>query len=131
MTLLAEIQSKCSAELIASRDFDAIAAAVNVGRTRYRKTELGDGSIIAAIGDLNAANAFLDVVKSTSPTSPFRHVKDVIFRGAFDMGDLMAQASVQSMVPAILTQEQADNLKALGVEPDHVTAQQVSDAMGG
>ncbi len=32
MTLLEEIQAKCSAELIASKDYSAIAAAVSVNR---------------------------------------------------------------------------------------------------
>lgn len=128
MTLIEEIQAKCSADLIASRNYDAIAAAVNIGRKRPKKTALGEGGIIAAIGDLDAGNAFLDVVDSAAP---YRHIKKVIARGDFDIGEPMAQAGVQQMVGAgVLTQAQADALCALGYEPDPVSSQQVSDAMG-
>ena len=38
MSLLEEIKTKCSAELLASQDADAIAAVVNVGRTAQAVT---------------------------------------------------------------------------------------------
>lgn len=133
MTLLEEIQAKCTLTLIASRDHQAIADAVNVGRTRLRKTELGQGGIVAAIGDVDAANAFLDIVtnRANDPASKFRHIASVINRGEFDMGEQMAQISVQAMVPAVLTQEQADKLKALGIAGDHVSAARVANALDG
>jgi len=45
MTLLDEIKAKCSPELLATRDADAIAAAVSVGRTR----------IVPRLGGIGAA----------------------------------------------------------------------------
>jgi hypothetical protein len=122
MTLLDEIKAKCSTELLASGDHQAIAEVVNVGRTRLRKTELGPGGIVAAIGDVDAANAFLDIVtnRANDPASKFRHIASVINRGEFDMGEPMAQLNVQAMVPVVLTQQQADKLKALGLTPDPI-----------
>lgn len=119
MTLLDEIKAKCPPALLASRDHAAIATQVSTGRKRYSKTSLGEGGIIAAIGDLTAGNTFLDVVNSAPA---YRHIKKVIGRGDFDMGEPMAQAGVQQMVSlAVLTQAQADALCALGVSPDPVT----------
>ena len=126
MTLLEEIQAKCSFEMLANRDDGAIATLLSIGRTKLRKTNIGEGGIIAAIGDLTAANNFLDAVNAVAE---YRHIKKVISRGDFDMGDLMSQAGVQAMVPAVLTQMQADNLKALGLVHDPVSAQQVSQAL--
>lgn len=127
MTLFQEIQAKCSVELIASNDHQAIAQAVNLGRTRFRRTHLGEGGIIAAIGSLDVGNTFLDVV-STAPA--YRHIKKVIARGDFDMGEAMAQGGVQAMVAVgVLTQAQADSLCALGLEANTVTVTEVAQAL--
>ena len=131
MNLLEEIQAKCTPEMLLpqNRDDGAIAALVSIGRTRFRKTNVGEGGIIAAIGDLAAANIFLDVVNSVPD---YRHIKKVITRGDFDLGELMAQGAVQAMVTAlVLTQPQADRLKALGIESDPVSAQEVAKALEG
>ena len=120
-TLLQEILAGVSVETLATRDPSSIAAEISQGRTRPKSTELGDGTIIDAIGDLTAANAFLDVVKSTSPTNPYRHIKDVIARGVFDISKPMAIAGVNAMVGGPLTREQADALISLGQEPDLVS----------
>ena len=125
MTLLTEIQSKCSAELIASRDFDAIASAVSAGRTKRSQREIGNGTILEVLG-LSAGNALLDVVNNVAD---FRHVKPLVEQGRLQIGSPLVQATVQSLVPSVITQAQADALKALGVEPDHVTTLQVNQAL--
>lgn len=127
MSLFQEIQAKCSAELIASKDHQTIAETVSLGRTKFRRTHLGEGGIIAAIGSLDVGNTFLDVVGSAPA---YRHIKKVIARGDFDMGEAMAQGGVQSMVGAgVLTQVQADSLCALGLEADTVSVTQVAQAL--
>ena len=65
MTLLAEIQAKCDAALLASRDFEAIAAAVSAGRTKPNSKEIGNGTILEVLG-LTTGNALLDVI-NTAP----------------------------------------------------------------
>ena len=127
MTLLAEIQAKCSAGLIASRDHDAIAAAVNAGRTKPSTVEIGNGTILEVLG-LTLGTTVLDVINSTPA---YKYVVPLLTQGRLQIGSALAQGAVQAFVPALLTQEQADSLKALGHMPDPVTAQQVSDALGG
>lgn len=127
MTLLAEIHAKATAEQIAARDHDAIAAAVNVGRKRRNKREIGNGTILETLG-LAAGNALLDVINSAPD---FRHVKPLVEQGRLVISSPLVQATVDSLVPSVLTQAQADALKALGWEDDPVTAVQVAAALDG
>lgn len=118
MTLLDEIKAKCSTELLASGDHQAIADAVNVGRVKPQPTRIGEGKILEVLG-LAAGNAFLDVIDNVPD---FRHVKKIVARGDFDMSTAVSQAGVDGMVPVgVLTQEQADLLKALGMTPDPIS----------
>ena len=128
MTLLEEIQAKCDAALIASRDFDAIAAVVNIGRTKPNTREIGNGTILEVLG-LATGNALLDVI-NTVPD--FRHVKPLVEQGRLTVGSALVQATVQSLVPqGVLTQAEADALCALGFDMDPVTAARVASAMTG
>lgn len=130
--LRAEIAGKCAAQLLASRDTAAIAASVSTGRRRLRTepTHIGKGTILAVLGvdeqgEL-AGNAFLDAVDNGAP---FRHIREVIARGDFDLTDPLAQAMVQSLTSqekgGLLTQAQADALCALGYQPDPVSELEV------
>lgn len=125
MTLLEEIQLKCTSELLASRDHQAIANAVNVGRTRTTATEIGKGTILETIG-LTAGNAFLDVIDNLAE---LRHVKALWAEGRLLVSSPLVVSTIQSFVPTVLTQAQADALLILGVEPDPVSAAQVEVAM--
>lgn len=127
MSLLEEIQAKCSPELIASRDYDAIAAAVSAGRVKPSTREIGNGTILEVLG-LQAGNALLDVI-NTVPD--FRHVKPLVEQGRLTIASPLVQATVQSMVPSVLTQSQADVLCALGFDPAPVTATRVASVMTG
>lgn len=122
MTLLTEIQAACTPAEIASRDHSLIAAKVSVGRTRLQKTTIGEGTIIDTLG-LTVANSFLDVIDSVAD---YRHVKKIIARGDFDVASPTAQAGIQAMVPAVLTQAQADSLKNLAVVPNPVSEYDVA-----
>jgi hypothetical protein len=123
MITLAEVQ----ATGLPLDDHGAIAAALSVGRTKLVKTEIGEGTILATLG-LEAGNAFLDVVDAHPD---FRHVKKIVARGEFDMSSPVSQAGVQGMVPTVLTQEQADALQGLAVQPDPVASQDVTRALEG
>lgn len=124
MTLLAEIQAKCTPEIIASHDYQAIADVVNAGRFRAAPTAIGKGTILGVLG-LSAGNAFLDVI-DTVPD--FRHVKDVIKSSNFDVSLQVSQDGIDAMVPAVLTQIEADALKALGKVPDPVSIHELTCA---
>ena len=112
-------------ELLASRDYQAIADALSVGRTKSQPTAIGKGTIIGVLG-MTVGNAFLDVIDNVPD---YRHIKDVILAGVFDVSLEASKFGIDAMVPAVITQEQADALKALGAVPDPVTAAQVEVAM--
>ena len=117
-----------SAELQAlGTDDVAIAAALSAGRTKLVPTEIGNGTILEAIG-IETGNALLDVL-TTVPT--FRHVKPLIEQGRLRLDSPLVVGTLQTLVPTVLTQAQADALVARARVPDPVTAQQVSDAIGG
>lgn len=127
MTLLEEINAKATPEQIAARDHDGIAAAVNVGRKRRNSREIGNGTILETLG-LTAGNALLDVINSVPD---FRHVKPLVEQGRLVISSPLVQATVDSLVPTVLTQAQADALKALGWDADPVTPAQVAAALDG
>lgn len=128
MTLLEEIQSKCSQALIDSRQHGEIAAAVSVGRTKPTNLQIGKGTIIEVIG-LSAGNDFLDAIEANAL---FRHVKHLLTAGTLNVSSPMVPAVLESMVAAsVITQTQADALLALSVEPDPVSVQAVVAAMEG
>ena len=111
--------------LIASRDYDAISAALSAGRTKPQATAIGKGTIIGVL-DMAVGNAFLDVIDNVPD---YRHIKDVILAGVFDVSLEASKLGIDAMVPEVLTQAEADALKALGEVPDPVTAAQVEVAM--
>jgi hypothetical protein len=127
MSLLDEITAVCTPEEIASAEHGMIAERVSVGRTRPSTTHIGEGKLLEVLG-LAAGNAFLDVI-NTVPD--YRHVKKIIARGDFDMSTSVSQDGVQAMVPAVLTQVQADALKALGLTSAPVSVQEVIEALKG
>lgn len=127
MTLLAEIQAKCSAEMLSNRDDGAIAALVSVSRTKASAKEIGIGTILETIG-LSGGNAFLDVIDNVAD---FRHVKKLVQDGRLIISSPLVMGAIVSMVPAVLTQPQADALLALAVVPDPVSASQIAHALEG
>lgn len=127
MALIDEITAKCDAALIASRDHQTMADLVNAGRTRPSAREIGNGTILEVLG-LQAGNALLDVI-NTVPD--FRYVKPLVEQGRLAVASPLVQATIQSLVPSVLTQQQADTLCALGVETDPVTPAQVAQALDG
>lgn len=94
-------------------DTVAIAAALSVGRTRWKHTEIGVGTIIEGLG-LAAANPVLDALYA-SPD--YRHVKPLLDQGRLRL-DVVAQAGMlQPLVTGgLLTQAQLDALIARAKE---------------
>jgi hypothetical protein len=121
-----EILAKCSSELIASRDCHAIAEAVSVGRTKPSSIMIGNGTIIAALNDLTAANALLDVLHNDAR---FKYVVPLLDQGRLIISDQLVVHTLQSFVPSILTQAQADKLIALATTPDPVSFTEVAEAL--
>ena len=128
MTLLEEIQAKCSPALIASKQHGEIAALVSIGRTRPSIREIGNGTILEVLG-LAAGNAMLDAI-NTIPD--FRHVKPLVEQGRLTIGSPLVAASLGAFVQGnVITQADADKLLAIAVEPAPVSVGEVVKAMEG
>ena len=95
-------------------DSQALADALSVGRTRWKHTDIGVGTIIEVRG-LAAANPVLDALYA-SPD--YRHVKPLLDQGRLRL-DVVAQAGMlQPLVTGgLLTQAQLDALVARAKEP--------------
>ena len=107
-------------------DSQAIADALSVGRTRWKHTEIGVGTIIEVLG-LAAANPVLDALYA-SPD--YRHVKPLLDQGRLRL-DVVGQAGMlQPLVTGgLLTQAQLDALIARAKEADPVDEYQVRVAI--
>ena len=94
-------------------DSQAIADALSAGRTRWKHTEIGVGTIIEVLG-IAAANPVLDAIYA-SPD--YRHVKPLLDQGRLRL-DVVAQAGMlQPLVTGgLLTQAQLDALIARAKE---------------
>lgn len=125
MTLLQEIQSKCDSALIASRDYDAIAAAVNAGRTKVVQRLGGIGLVLETLGPTDGA-ALLDALETQAATVPaLKWAFILINRGELDFGSPATRAMIDLMV----TGPAGAALKAVAEVPDPVTAAQVNQAL--
>lgn len=103
----------------------ALAAALSVGRTRTVPTEIGNGTVLEVLG-LTTGNALLDVI-NTAPD--FRHVKPLVEQGRLRLDSALVQATMQSLVGTVLTQAQADALKAHCQAPMVISPQEVQAAI--
>lgn len=135
MTLIKEIRDKCSAALLARRDTEAIAAKVNEGRKRIQQpTLIGDGDVTQAIGRPAGpmlADWLEQAANTPLPESPtlaqqaaraeMRQAWRKLSTGNLDIGMDTVRDGIDEMVGlALLTQEQADAIKALALVDDPV-----------
>ena len=119
MITLAEIQ----ATGLPLEAHDEIAAALSAGRTKIVPTEIGKGRVIATIG-LESANDLLDVI-DTAPD--FRHVKQLLASGWLDVGAPLTRGALDNLAAGgVVTQAEADAIKALAEVPDPVTPLEVA-----
>lgn len=131
MRLIDEIKQACTPEQIESRNDVLITSLLNNWRKvnnikKKQSTAIGKGSIIAALG-ISAGNNFLDVVYSQQE---YRHIKDVITAGTFDVTLDVSVAGIAAMVSAsVITQTEADSLLALGTIDDLAYVDDVSRAL--
>ena len=107
-------------------DTKAIADALSVGRTRWKHTEIGVGTVIEVLG-LAVANPVLDALYAAPD---YRHVKPLLDQGRLRL-DAVAQAGMlQPLVTGgLLTQAQLDALIARAKEPAPVAEYDVRMAI--
>ena len=110
---------------LAARDCVDLARIMSIGRTALNKREIGNGTILEVLG-LGSVNALLDVINNNTN---FRYVKPLVEQGRMMIGSPLVRATLQSLVPAVLTQVEADRLLALGVDPDPYTASDMAEAL--
>ena len=95
-------------------DTQAIADALSAGRTRWKPTDIGVGTIIEVLG-LAAANPVLDALYA-SPD--YRHVKPLLEQGRLRLDSVAQAGMLQPLVTSeLLTQAQLDALVARAKEP--------------
>ena len=117
------------AEHVTERRDAQIAAALSEGRTKLVPTEIGAGTILAALGD--GGGAFLDALVEIGTVN--RNVywtMDLIRQGRLRIDLPATRAGMQGLaeaVPALAPAVQA--LLTLGYEPDPIALDDVSNAL--
>ncbi len=123
--MLAEIQAKCSPELLASRDYAAIANAVNVGRVKVIEHLGGIGTVLERLGPVDGA-ALLDQLEAMAATnSAVKWAFVLINRGELDFGSPATRAMIDQLLPP----DAGAVLKAVAEVSDPVSAGDVEIAM--
>lgn len=116
---------------LANRDDGAIAAALSVGRTKMIETRIGYDTVLATLGATAGAQV-LDTLEALAPTvRPVYWAMKLLDAGRLDVANPQTRASIDGLVGAAMTQEQADAIKALAVVPDPVSSADVSHALEG
>ena len=130
MTLTEEIQSKCDASLIASRDHQAIADQVNVGRTKVSARLGGIGLVLETLGPTDGA-ALLDTLQAMTATVPaLKWAWYLIERGELDFGSAATRGMIDMLVAGgAMPASVGAALKGAAESPDAVTAEQIEVAM--
>lgn len=109
-------------------DHGAIAVALSAGRTRTVPTEIGNGVVLETIG-LASGNALLDAIY-TNPD--FRYVKPLLEQGRLRIDSPLVRATLDGLTSAgVITPAEADALKALAVQDNPVSSQDVTRALEG
>lgn len=132
--LLAMIDTRAAvdqvfAEHVAERRDAQIAAALSEGRTKLVPTEIGSGTILAALGD--GGGAFLDaLVEIGAVNRSVYWTMDLIRQGRLRIDLPATRAGMQGLaaaVPSLAPAVQA--LLTLGYEPDPIDVGAVSAAL--
>lgn len=130
MTLLDEIKSKCSPELLASRDADAIAALVSVGRTSIVPRLGGIGAVMETLGAVDGPVVLdaLDSLKATLPAVKWGWV--LLERGELDFGSVVTRQLIDGLVMGgVMTDAQGLAIKSMAEQPDPVSEFDVRKAI--
>lgn len=127
MTLVEEIQAKCSPEQLAERNFHVIAAVVSEGRTRTVKQEIGYGTIVARLrGVGDGGGAFLDALATIGQMDrDVFYTLKTIEAGVFDTSLPETRGGMEALAEAVpALAPQIEVLLTLGQVPDPVSWEQ-------
>lgn len=111
--------------LLASRDYQAIADALNAGRVKITSKLGGIGLVLETLGPTDGA-ALLDALEAQAASVPaLKWAWVLINRGELDFGS----AATRAMIAALVSEPARASLLAVAEVPDPVTAAQVEVAM--
>lgn len=122
----------------------AIAQLISAGRTRIASRLVGDGEVSLAL-DIPAGPLFLYQLELAATTAPApdatpeqiaqhavaRQAWRSLEKGALDVGRADVRAALDAFVGVLLTAQQCEQIKALALVDDPITADQVSRALRG
>lgn len=121
---------------VAQAQIEAVAAALSVGRVRLRHTQIGPGTIMAALGAANGATLLetLTALAAQSASNPayipIKWALKIIDRGELNLGEPAARDQVVALAAGgVMTAQARDALLALGQEPDPVAEYDVRCAV--
>jgi len=126
VTLKSEIEAVDPA-VLATGDYETIAAAVSAGRKQIVSHEGGVGTIMNALGPDGGA-ALLDQLEAMAATSPaVKWGMKLILAGTFNFG----MASSRAMIDLLVPEPARTALKAVAERDAPVSASQVASLMTG
>ena len=113
------------AALVASGDYQAIADALNVGRSKIAPKLGGIGLVLETLGPVDGA-ALLDALEAQAATVPaLKWAFTLVNRGELDFGSAATRAMITTLIPS----PAKEALLAVAEVPDVVTAAQVEVCM--
>lgn len=117
------------ADAHAARDLDAMAAGLNAQpETALQTRYITARTILSECGAGESILAALDVAASASTAVKYA-VRFLGQESGLNVGDPVTLAMLEGMVPQVLTQEQADQVRALAMLPVYVTRLDVEAAL--
>ena len=121
MTLLQEIIVKCSPEILATHDTQAITDAFNVGHTKVATKLGGIGLVLETLGPDNGA-ALLDGLQAMTTTVPaLKWAWYLIERGELDFGSPATRGMIDTLVAqGAIAEPLGTALKAAAEVPDPI-----------
>lgn len=126
---LDEIKARVPASVRATRNSQAVADALNVGRTRRESRRIVEQDVLDVLGAVEGA-AVLDAIRAAAPpdgstparrnSRPLAYAVDFLRSGrGLDVANPQTRAQLDGLAAqGLMTQAQADRLKALADVPD-------------
>ena len=141
---LTSAQEAAIVPLLAAGNHAGIAHVLSLGRVKIASREIGDGALCIALGDPDGPVLMLRLqliaqtpITQTTTEAEFTLIARVqqalrsLARVGFDVGSTAVRESLDGFVGSLLTQAQADALKALAEQPDPIQHEAVSAALRG
>lgn len=111
--------------LVASRDYQAIADALSVGRVKIQPRLGGIGLVLETLGPTGGADLLDALALQAASVPALKWAWVLVNRGELDFGS----PATRAMIDALISEPTRTLLKAVAEVPDPVTAAQVEVSM--